>query len=282
MLNKGQIGSFLRKLDPKPTALQPSFVPKEDIRCILFDVYGTLFISETGDIGLLKTDATKQEQLNRLLNDFNLKTTPENLNESLANEINRMHTQKRGEGIDYPEVNIVEVWCSILNRLNKLTWIQLEEFAIKFELIVNPVYSMPGLRDCLHWCKKNQKVMGIISNAQFYTPMLFNWFLDADPQQLGFSDKLLFYSYQQNLAKPSTLLFEKAARELKNQGIKSNQVAYLGNDMLKDILPAKRVGFQTALFAGDSRSLRLRKEVPDCLELEPDMIITHLNQLKNW
>lgn len=281
-MNKEQFSSYLQKLKPRPTGLRASFVPEDDIRCILFDVYGTLFISATGDIGLLQTDTVKKELLDKLLKDFNLETTPKNLTDCLTNEIKRIHAQKKEEGIDYPEVNIVKIWSDILNKLKKLTPIQIEEFAIRFELIINPVYPMPGLGDCLHWCKNNQKIMGIISNAQFYTPMLFDWFLDSNPQQLGFSNKLLFYSYEHEIAKPSPSLFEKAARILINDGIKPSQIAYLGNDMLKDILPAKQAGFQTALFAGDSRSLRLRKDVPECQKLEPDMIITHLNQLTNW
>lgn len=282
MLNKGQLSSYLQKLEPEPTSLQASYTPKEDIRCIMFDIYGTLFISATGDIGLLQTDNSKSEKLLKLLNNFNLETTPESLTDSLTIEIKRIHSQKKNEGIDYPEVDIVEVWGHILNRFTKFTQPQIEDFAITYELIINPVYPMPGLQDCLQSCKNNQKTMGIISNAQFYTPVLFNWFLSSDLPQLGFSDNLLFYSYEHGIAKPSSLLFEQAAYNLKSKGINTSQVAYLGNDMLKDILPAEKVGFQTALFAGDSRSLRLRKDVSECQDLKPDMIITHLNQLANW
>ena len=53
----------------------------------------------------------------------------------------------------------------------------------------------------------------------------------------------------------------------------------MGNDMLNDILPARSVGFRTALFAGDKRSLRLRRDDPRCNNLKPDMILTDLIQL---
>ena len=48
--------------------------------------------------------------------------------------------------------------------------------------------------------------------------------------------------------------------------------------MLNDILPARSAGFQTALFAGDRRSLRLRRDDPRCTNLKPDMILTDLFQ----
>ena len=53
----------------------------------------------------------------------------------------------------------------------------------------------------------------------------------------------------------------------------------LGNDMLNDIYPARNVGFQTALFAGDKRSLRLRTEDPRCRDLTSDLVVTDLGQL---
>jgi putative hydrolase of the HAD superfamily len=49
--------------------------------------------------------------------------------------------------------------------------------------------------------------------------------------------------------------------------------------MLNDILPAQTTGFRTALFAGDKRSLRLRRDNPRCSNLKPDMVLTDLVQL---
>ena len=49
--------------------------------------------------------------------------------------------------------------------------------------------------------------------------------------------------------------------------------------MLNDIFPAQKVGFKTALFAGDQRSLRLRADDPRCRELTPDLVVTDLGQL---
>jgi putative hydrolase of the HAD superfamily len=74
-------------------------------------------------------------------------------------------------------------------------------------------------------------------------------------------------------------MFEAAAKNLRNMGIFSNSVLYVGNDMLNDIYPAKRVGFKTGLFAGDARSLRLRENHPKCQNLSADLVITDLIQI---
>ena len=123
--------------------------------------------------------------------------------------------------------------------------------------------------------------MGIISNAQFYTEYLFHWFLGAGPKSLGFHKDMLFYSYLSGHAKPSSYMFKSASYRLKSMGITEDSVLYIGNDMLNDILPAKEVGFKTALFAGDARSLKLRKDDPRSKNLYPDIIVTDLIQLIN-
>jgi putative hydrolase of the HAD superfamily len=66
---------------------------------------------------------------------------------------------------------------------------------------------------------------------------------------------------------------------LEEMRIAPAKVVYVGNDMLNDIMPAKHAGFQTALFAGDKRSLRLRQDDSRCNGIIPDLVFTHLMEL---
>ena len=152
-------------------------------------------------------------------------------------------------------------------------------FAVEFEMIVNPSYPMPNLAAALSACKHSPLIMGIVSNAQFFTPILFKTFLGDLPENIGFEAKLVLYSYQHRVAKPSQRLFQLAAEKLQSFGITQKDALYVGNDMLNDIMPASAEGFQTALFAGDKRSLRLRGDDPRCNGLSPDLIIKDLRQL---
>ena len=159
---------------------------------------------------------------------------------------------------------------------------EIRAFAVEFEWIVNPVYPMPNLEEMLSACRELNVLMGIISNAQFYTPYLFNWFLDFSPEDLGFDPDLILYSFKCGYAKPSTFMFKTAAERLEQKSIPAHSTLYLGNDMLNDICPAKKTGFSTALFAGDARSLRLRKENSNCRSLSADLIITDLLQILDY
>jgi putative hydrolase of the HAD superfamily len=64
-------------------------------------------------------------------------------------------------------------------------------------------------------------------------------------------------------------------------GMGAEQVLFVGNDMKKDIQPARAVGWKTALFGGDRRSLRWHGYSSKEKENSPDLVITDLAQLKS-
>ena len=267
---------YLHHLTPLPTYLEPGGVLKEKIKCLLFDIYGTLFISGSGDISLAGKKSPEIDELNQLLTKYTVRKSPQALLNEFYHAIKTRHEELRNRGVDFPEINIDRIWMQVLS--NDDTNI-VRQFAAEFELIVNPVYPMPNLEKILSACRHRSILMGIISNAQFYTPYLFKWFLDSDLKGLGFDPDLIFYSYRFEVAKPAPMLFRIAAEKLTAKGIPPSGVLYLGNDMLNDIYPAKGIGFQTALFAGDKRSLRLRSDDPRCKNLSADLVITDLIQL---
>ena len=281
-MDRALISDLIEALHPVPTGLCPQTKPKDKIKCILFDIYGTLFISGSGDIGAHQSARFQDEKLQQLIDDFHLDLSPATLVEMFKVEIEAAHQKAKLQGIEYPEVDILSIWGELFKPFSTMTEEKIKEFAVRYEFITNPVYPMPGLLGCLKQCRNSGLMMGVISNAQFYTPLLFKWFLDTELRALGFSDSLVFFSYQQGIAKPSSDLFLKARSRLAGHQIDPRHVVYLGNDMLKDILPAHQAGFQTALFAGDKRSLRLRKEDERCRTVKPDMIITTLSQLNDW
>ena len=266
----------INPLSPLPTSLNPMGKLEERIQCILFDVYGTLFISGSGDISIARQQTRHIQKLKNLLKRYQIKKKPQIVLDAFFAAIDIEHQRLTKTGVDFPEVEIDRIWTRVL-EIEELDAVR--AFAVEFELIVNPVYPMPNLERMLSSLKKLKVLMGIISNAQFFTPYLFNWFLDSSPEDLGFKSDLIFYSYKSGHAKPSPFMFDVAAKILMNMDISVHSVLYIGNDMLNDIYPAKMVGFKTALFAGDARSLRLRENHPKCQNLAPDIVITDLVQV---
>ena len=266
----------IKPLSPLPTSLNASGKLKERIRCILFDVYGTLFISGSGDISLARQQTRHIQKLKDLLSRYQIKKRPQIVLDDFFTAIELEHKRLRQTGVEFPEVEIDRIWAHVL-EIEELDAVR--AFAVEFEMMVNPVYPMPNLERMLSGLKKLKVLMGIISNAQFFTPYLFNWFLNSSPEDLGFKSDLIFYSYKSGHAKPSPFMFDAAAKNLRNMDILAHSVLYIGNDMLNDIYPAKTVGFKTALFAGDARSLRLRENHLKCRSLYSDIVITDLAQI---
>ena len=276
MLTKEEFLNSAASLTPQPTNLQPGGKLNHKIQCVLLDVYGTLFISASGDIGVAKNGPDNAWKLKPLLRKFGISQPAASLLNDFFGAIENEHQNLRRAGTDHPEIRIEKIWQQVLNIK---TIDQAKAFAAEFEMIANPMFPMPHLKEMLYFCRQKEIALGIISNAQFYTPLFMEWFLGRPMTDLGFDPELMIYSYQQQQAKPSLSLFRLAAARLKNKRIPEKAVIYLGNDMLNDIYPAHTVGFNTALFAGDARSLRLRDEDPRCKNVSPDLIITELLQI---
>lgn len=268
---------YVRPMAPRSTGIRPQAHLRAPVRAVLFAVYGTLFISGSGNIPRLPENARTIQTMDEFLLSHGIEQGAEDLLRQLSAAMTAAYARKRAEGIDYPEIRVDRIWQDVLKTADRGL---ARRLALGFQLIANPPYPMPDLDELLAACRRDGLKLGIISNAQYYTPLLFQHFFGRPPRDLGFDAKLILYSYALGLAKPSAELFEKAAQRLEGYGVPRESVLYVGNDMLCDIYPAHQAGFQTALFAGDKRSLRLRQEDPRCENLAPDAVITGLGQLR--
>ena len=247
-----RIRSFARPLAPLPTDATPRLAPLPWIRAVLFDLYGTLFVSGAGDVGA--TAETPAEP-------------------RLPAAIRSHHEAARAAGIEHPEVDLLAIWRDLAGGDEALA----EARAIDCEWMVNPVWPMPGAADMLRALRDQGVLLGIVSNAQFFTPPLFEALLGADAAALGFENDACAWSYQLGRAKPSPLLYQRAMDTWVRRGIRPGEILMVGNDMRNDVLPAAACGMRTALFAGDARSLRLRGR--SAAETPPDLVLTELAQL---
>jgi putative hydrolase of the HAD superfamily len=279
-----------KPLTPIMTAVAPQLNKLEGIKAVLFDIYGTLVISGCSDD--LAPAIDPAEALTQALVVSGFEGEPEAAgqigSEMMLKEIEEWHKAGREAGADYPEVEITKVWKKIIESLCHTEALRFHEYPIdqiralglEFECRVNPVYPMPGSKELLDDLKERGMPMGIVANAQFYTPLLFSALLKQSVEELGFDPECCIWSYKELKAKPSADLFPKAAKFLeKNHGISLSETVYVGNDMLNDIYTASQAGCKTVLFAGDKQSLRLREDDERCKDLKPDAVITSLAQL---
>lgn len=273
-----------------PADAVPRLPELKDIRAVVFDVYGTLFSSGVGDISLA-TEEDRDAPIRAVLSDngVEIAKTASSLrfDDALHDMIHRHQEKRRAEGIEYPEVEIRSVWADLLKQLAEdgeivpAPSVDIDSLVIDYETRVNAIQPMPGLAELLAEVRARGLILSIISNAQFYTPLLFEAFLGESIDALGFCPKCNVWSYQELEGKPSQKLFRLAAERLyKHHDLRPEQCLYIGNDMRNDIWPARASGFRTVLFAGDRLSLRRRQEHPACKDIQADAEITELGQVQ--
>jgi putative hydrolase of the HAD superfamily len=254
----------------------PGPPPLRGIRAAIFDVYGTLFISAAGDIGVsAEAPAAPPDRLETLAGEYGCSAA--DLRDYFRAAVLERHEALRGKTA-YPELRVEELWEGFLARRGGRLG-GARELALRYELAVNPAYPMPAAAETLALLRNRGLTLGLISNAQFFTPRLFEAFFGAPPEGLGFDRGVLAYSFELGEAKPSPSLFAPAKRRLEALGLKPENALYIGNDMLNDIFAAARAGFRTALFAGDRRSLRLREGDPRIRGIMPDRVVRTLEDL---
>ena len=272
-------------LQPLETGELPRWNRLSPIEAVMFDIYGTLLISGSGDIGGGEPDS-RSMALAAALQTLGVpfRGPPEAALEVWDAEIGRRHREARLAGVDFPEVDIIEVWRDALKEFAARGWTSASDgdfaaLAVEFEVRTNPVWPMPGMMRTLETLRAGGKTLGAISNAQFFTPEIFPALVGQTLDELGFARDLQFYSYQYGQAKPGLALYRLAVDALQRRGIRPDRVLYVGNDVRNDIVPAARCGFRTALFAGDLRSLRLRAGDPQCDGAVADVVVTRLCDL---
>lgn len=126
-------------------------------------------------------------------------------------------------------------------------------------------------------------LQGLLADGQCFTPgQLQRCLREQDP---GFELDatipltLRVVSSDKKARKPSETLFRAAAQAAGAKGISPSEVLHVGSSLPRDIAPAKRAGFRTALFAGDRYSLNASTEQLKDPATRPDVLLTELPQI---
>ncbi len=253
-----------------------------DIQAAIFDIYGTLinywddsFSSEN------KESKLKQVFLN-LSNHFEFRATLEKIDptkpaeQTLFDFYHSLITLKHEEAIkggkSFPEVVIEEVWDIIISILARNGYNPIKyqvgtrrDFAKSMAYYYN-FFALQrgffgGVVPALKALKEKNIRLGILSNAQFYTPIDLTLFIrdNSEDKELVdylelFDTDLCFFSYEYGVAKPNQLLYRRLFDALYEAEILPAQTIFIGNDLSLDVKSAEEVGLKTALFTGNVNS----------------------------
>jgi putative hydrolase of the HAD superfamily len=300
-LHKNEHIVYNRTLNPVPMEALTEKI--HDVRAVICDVYGTLInywkpgFEDNHTREKLLLSAFRQIIDRFKIEQYLLEMSPHDPAEKTLSDLyngvislNHQNASKRG--VLYPEVRIEKVWELILMMLKRHGYqpehyFKMEasdiprSFAYTYNFLSLGRELYPGVVEALQQLKSNNIVVGILSNAQFYTPIDLTLMLrDQSNQKIEdylelFEIDLTFYSYEYGFSKPNQLLFRRLFDALYEYNILPSQTVMVGNDLFIDIAPAKAAGMKTALFAGDEFSFFTHNEE----DVVPDIVINQWTEL---
>jgi putative hydrolase of the HAD superfamily len=238
-----------------------------DTTVVLWDVYGTLIATRGGDLqSLLAREKELRAAFEQTVKNFGLNVPAPTLHERFIGGIAAERETKIAGGVRHPEVRIEEIWYKILEDLpaqQPVTPNGAREVALFFERVANPRRLQPNAFETLTALHRRGLRQGIISNAQFYTPIELSELLREESDcaictyESIFDRQLVFFSFELGVAKPDPTAFQRARDVLARDGIKPSQCLVVGDSAENDIEPARQVGFRAVRFAPDGDIQRL-------------------------
>ncbi len=227
------------------------------VRAVLFDVYNTMLACAFDGAragGRAFTEACAA---------MGLTAAPEAAPRSAGlfrARIEDEHRESRARGISFPEVEIRAVWRDVLAQLHAEDLLArlpdgggIARFAVEYECRVNPAWPVPGLAELLGDLARRGIKLGVVSNAQFYTPLALEALLGSRCARGCFDPALCVWSYRLHEAKPSPRLVGAALDALETAyGIAPGETVVAGNNPEKDILPAAAKGCAAVLCTADA------------------------------
>jgi hypothetical protein len=288
---------------PVPPKATPFLKPLPEVRGVVWNVYGTLLNIADGELLQLVDDPLRMEvALDKTVQEFNMWNSmyrkpgaPWELMfqqyQPLVTELRLTGKVRRGETA---EIDSARVWRILVERLlqKKYTWDEalygdLEAYCQKiawfFHRALQGCGPAEGAAEALFALATRGVVQGLVGAGQCFTVAELRRHLEEGAglgrRPLPLAAGCLSLSSELGAAPPTERLFTPVLETLGNLGIAPGEVLYVSSRLVADLAPAKRLGLRTALFAGDKTSLRATGTQVRDPELQPDRILTALNQI---
>jgi FMN phosphatase YigB (HAD superfamily) len=281
---------------------RPHLVRLPEVRAVLWNVYGTLLSLSTGELLFEHPQPfIMSVALDKTIQEFkmwgSMSRKPGQPSEYLQQIYKQILTEQRsvpGGTERYPEVSAERVWEAVIKRLLQKDYKfdagffgSLNEFSRKvayfFHTSLQGTACYPGAAVALRYVADAELKQGLLADGQSFTTVQLQRGLQAqDPEadpDAWLEKDLVVLSCEVRGRKPSERLFRQAQEALRAQGLEPGQVLHVGSRLVQDLVPARRVGMRTALFAGDRASLQATPEALKEPASRPDVLLTELSQI---
>ncbi len=271
-----------------------------NVRAVTWNLYGTLVAISGGDLVFQHpNDFVMSVALDKTVQEFKMWPSMSHKPGQPADYMKIIYEQVLDEqklaigGEKHPEVAADRLWETIIKKLFQKDYKfdanffgSLNEYSRKvayfFHASLQGTCCYEGAAAALHHIARLGLPQGILGDGQCFSLVQLQRGLTAQEsvnvEELIAAD-LRALSYEVRGRKPSERLFRQTLQQLSKRGLNPDQVLHVGSRVAQDIIPAKRLGMKTALFAGDRASLQASAEQLKDLPGRPDVLLSELNQI---
>ncbi len=94
-----------------------------------------------------------------------------------------------------------------------------------------------------------------------------------------FDPQLSVWAFQTGVRSSSERGLQNLLAGVSAKGLRPKECLYVGSDVERELIPAKRLGFRTAILLADRQSAKVTKEQLKEPRSRPDALLTKLGQL---
>jgi FMN phosphatase YigB (HAD superfamily) len=287
------------KIDPPKAKPALHTMP---VKAVFWTVYGTLVAIPQGELLFEHPqEFVTAAALDKLIKEFKMWQSmsrkpgaPSEYMKELFNKALTVLKMSGGGGEKFPEVQTERVWDDIVKKLfqkdysfDAATYGSMNEYVKKiayfYHASIQGTGPYPGAADTLKLLAERGIVQGLLADGQCFTAgQLQRCLKQQDPDfdlSAVIAPAMRIISADKKARKPSETLFKAAIAAAGAKNISPSEVLHVGSNLARDIGPAKKHGFRTALFAGDKNSLSATPEQLKDPALRPDALITELPQV---
>ncbi len=287
----------------EPPRAKPYLVRLPEVRAVTWSVYGTLLAIPGGDL-LFENDNRfiMSVALDKTIQEFKMWSSMSRKPGQPADYLRKIYcellTDQRiapSTREKYPEVQSDRLWEAFIRKLQQKDYVinasmygNLKEFSQKvayfFHASLQGIACYPTAAQALRSVKGSGLAQGLVADGQCFTAVQLGRALkQQDPaaklDELIDGD-LRALSSELKARKPSERLYKQILHELGQRGITPDKVLHVGSRISLDVVPARKLGMKTGLFAGDVASLEAG--TPEQLKdpaNRPDVLLTKLSQI---
>ena len=280
---------------------KPHLARLPEVRAVLWNVYGTLLSLAGGELYFEHPQPLIMGvALDKTLTEFKMWASMSRKPGQPADQLAQLYEQVLLEqkalavGEKYPELSSEKVWESIIKKLfqkdyqfNANFFGSLNEFSRKvayfFHASLQGTACYRGAAEALRHVAARGLTQGLLADGQCFTAVQLQRGLAAQDEAAKLDELIApecrWLSCDVRARKPSDRLFRAAVDALRQEGIDPREVLHVGSRVQQDLVPAKRLGMRTALFAGDRASLQATPEQLKEPMSRPDVLLTKLKQI---